>query len=428
MNSRLRIPVVCALLFLATAAAADASDGHEGKAPLVRPDGAPDPDAYGKVKIESEADGDEFEVEIGGVDSGLAFELFVEDAVGSGTFVSAGAFVAAEHDSERKIEFDTEDGDLLPAGAATAEDLVGRGVEVRSSGVVYLEGVVPGLDGEDHGGKWLKAKSPLMRTVDASDSDEHGSVGVAFRAKDNRQRFSVEVDDMPDLVVYSLFLEDPIDSGLFVEIGALMNEHDGDDEDEDDAPPPAKDDDGDDEDDDHGDDDDEDEEEDLFLSFDTGHGDALPLGVVHVDELAGRRVEIRGDDATTYLVGLVPSLADAGESAETAKSHLGGGAAKGLVKLSRNPKKGGDAMLLKAAKLPAKKSLVLLVENDVGNLVTVATLATNGGGKAQFRVRTKKGDPLPHGKLAVEELSGRKVEICDPATSDVLLSGVIPEF
>jgi len=78
-----------------------------------------------------------FDVKAKKVDKGLPFHVFIETAVGSGTFVDAGAMVKA------KYRRDTKRGDPLPAGAKSVTGLSGRKIQVRNGAEVVLEGVIP---------------------------------------------------------------------------------------------------------------------------------------------------------------------------------------------------------------------------------------------------------------------------------------------
>jgi hypothetical protein len=100
----------------------------------------------GYVEIESEIDEQEFKIEAEHLVTGREVEFFIEDAAGSGTFISLGTR-AADLEGEAELELETDDGDTLPNGALAVSELVGLAVEVRDAvtGTVLLDGTVPAL-------------------------------------------------------------------------------------------------------------------------------------------------------------------------------------------------------------------------------------------------------------------------------------------
>ena len=101
------------------------------------------------VELESRSDRDEEEfelkVEFTNVTGGL--EAFLEDPSSPGTLVSIGNLVL-DDDGDLKLEFETDDGDTLPFGVATASELVGLAIEIRrvSDGTVAYSGVTPPMN------------------------------------------------------------------------------------------------------------------------------------------------------------------------------------------------------------------------------------------------------------------------------------------
>jgi hypothetical protein len=129
-------------------------DGDESEA-LGRALLVPGPLALGEARVEAKRceDDDEgeveesLEVEVEGEAPGLALEVWVADA--SSVLVLAGAFDVDEEGCG-EVEFETEDGGALPAGASSVLDLVGRALEVRvaAGGAVLYSGTVPALAGD----------------------------------------------------------------------------------------------------------------------------------------------------------------------------------------------------------------------------------------------------------------------------------------
>ena len=100
----------------------------------------------GYVEIRSRPDDnrERFQMEAEHLASGRPVEFFIEDALGSATFVSLGTRTAGSY-GEAELELDTHDGDTLPLGVTSAGDLTGFAVEVRDAGTnaLLLSGVVP---------------------------------------------------------------------------------------------------------------------------------------------------------------------------------------------------------------------------------------------------------------------------------------------
>ncbi|MBI4880213.1 MAG: hypothetical protein HY812_11235 [Planctomycetes bacterium] len=267
-----------AVLFPLLADAAHACHPERATAPLVRPDTPPDADAKGRVTIRSyKAGEDRFEVRGQHLDTLLPFEAFLEDAVGAGTFTSIGVMAVSLEDPDVVIlKFDQKQGPL-PLGATEVEELCGRLVQVRSGGQVFLEGLVPEFaDKKDcQGGAWDKGKDALALPDPAPDADAKGWVEVRTKAKENRDRLDVKVQHVPaDTVTFSIFLDDGL--GVMTEVGVMTASL---------VDPCA-----------------------ARLKIDTKSGAPLPFGAHDVEDLAGRALEVRGNDGFTYLTGVVPDL------------------------------------------------------------------------------------------------------------------------
>ncbi len=394
--------VPAALFFSATELrASGGGDTQTGESPLTRPNGAPDADAHGRIRVEHRSNGREkLNVEIEDVADATSFELWMENdsAVLTlvGSFTSQGA-------GEQEIEFDPHDGDPLPFNAPTVASLEGRDVEVQSGGIAYLSGSVPALGsnggGDDNGGGggggggWDKARSSLTRPAGAPDPDAHGKIETRRRASNARQRFQVEIEDVPASgVVFSAFVDDG--GGTLTNVGALVPHEDA---------------------------------GEFELELDTGDGAQLPFGVADVDDLAGRAVEIRGDDALTYLVGTVPSLGDSLKQ-DKSNSTLDGGPGRAKIRARTQPRKASEQLEFEVKKANVAAFDVFIADPVSSVLTNVATLTVNGGGNAKLKLRTKRGQSLPFGVARVADLSGRAVELREAGTSNVVFTGSMPSF
>lgn len=268
--------ILCTSGLALLAPGALAGKPERSRAPLVRPDPAPDPDAKGRSDLRAHKEGeDRCELRAQNLDPGLAYEAFVEDAVGAGTFTSVGLMVAGEEAGSFALKFDQKNGPL-PLGAAGVEELFDREVQVQTGGQVHLSGwFMPfGESGGGKGGAWERARADLELPGAPPDADAKGRVEVRHKAKENRDRLTVKIERVDAATVtFSLWLDDGL--GTLTDVGALS---------------PS------------------DDQEGARYRVDTKSGAPLPFGAASVFELGGRALEVRGDDGFTYLVGTVPEL------------------------------------------------------------------------------------------------------------------------
>ena len=237
------------------------------KSSLVRPAGAPDPNAKGYVELRRR-DKDarqRFKVEAEHVDPSVGFSVWLEDAVGSGVLASVGAMVQDDID-EVELELDTGDGAQLPFGVADVDLLTGREVEVRDgAGQVYLRGVVPALGGST---KTQKTSADLSSTVG------EGRIRLKSKPKAPFERIEIKLKKLAKKSGVEIWMRDPA-TGTFTLVSALTTNGGG----------AAK------------------------YKAHTKKGQPLPLGAATLAGLAGVDVEVR--DATSGVVlqsGTVPTL------------------------------------------------------------------------------------------------------------------------
>lgn len=364
---------------------------QQARAPLVRPAAAPDPDASGRLDFRDHKNQGRFSFHAKHLDTGLPFEAFVEDAVGAGTYTSVGA-LTVDGDS-LVLEFDEKDGPL-PLGVANVADLIGRLVEIRNAGQAHLVGLVPEFPPKNvnKGGAWDRGKIALTRPVIAPpDADAKGTLELRTKKADNRDRFTLKTQKVPaGTITFSLFLEDAVGSGIFVDSGPLTGDDDA-----------AK------------------------MKVDTWSGAPLPFGVFDVEDLAGRALEVRGSDGFTYLETTVPAFHDGKKKIAKAKSNLAGTGGTGKVSTERHAVAPFERMKLEAKTTTLDGVVDLFVEDPASNVLTlVASLSTNGAGKCSFAVSTKSGAPLPFG-ATLEELDGMAIEVRVGGGATVLVGGSI---
>lgn len=401
------LSLAAAALALGALGAADAtakSDDLKVEAPLIRPDGAPDANAKGRVKVEHDPkkNRDKMDVEAENIDTSLTFELWVEDAGGTLQFVATMPFNGP---GEVEVEFDTHEDLPLPFGASQVKSLAGRDLEVRVGGATYLVGEVPDVEaggsgsgsgsGSSGGGDWIKVKSSMVRPSGAPDSNASGYVELRRREKDQRQRFKVEAEHIDPSVGFSVWLETGVGSGVLSNVGGMKP----------------------------------DDADEVELELDTGDGAQLPFGVADVDLLTGRSVEVRDGAGQVYLQGVVPALGGGSNQTQAAQVELTASVGKGRIKLKSKPKAANERFEVRLKKLAKKSGVQIWMRSPAtGTFQMVTGLTTNGGGKAKFKVKTKSGQPLPFGAATLDALAGVDVEVRDAQSGAVLQSGTIPSL
>lgn len=249
---------------------------------LVRPDDVmqEDDDGKGRVRLEIfPTNGRQrFGVDVEDVDASAGLDLWMEDAVGAGTFSLVGPFDLDDDDDdeedddgdddEARYEADTNDGDALPGGVLDLADLEGRGLEVRADTTVVLLGTVPGFDAPN---KPVKEKLDLAPTVDAPPKSK-SRVRLLAKKKKGDERFDLKAKKLDKGGSYVLFVESSPGSTVMEEAGPLeLKGKNG-----------------------------------RFRRF-TTKGEALPGDVAEISALAGRRIEVRDDQGDVVFETVLPA-------------------------------------------------------------------------------------------------------------------------
>jgi hypothetical protein len=262
-----RVLLVSPLLLLLAGPASALADVQSTRIFLTRPvSGAPDLDADGSLLIRSYDGGDRerFDVRIHHVLPGVVHELYIED--GEEQFVLVAEL---EGGKSKKFSADTAQGEILPLEATLAE-LTGRALEVRVDGEVLLSTVVPAfVDDAAH-----KSAKEQLDVADGSPSG--GAQGVIFAKandKNGLQFLRLKVKDLGfQSFAYTLWVEDT--EGTLVPAGSIEQ---------------------------YG------KRKGRYVS-NTRTGKPLPLGELYIDDLAGRKLEIRDQNDAVYLEEVVPPL------------------------------------------------------------------------------------------------------------------------
>ncbi|OJS71086.1 hypothetical protein BK400_29745 [Escherichia coli] len=261
-----RFAFIPALLLLAGQAAAS-PDVLSTRLFLTRPEAVvPDLDATGLVWIRSYDGGDRerFDVRLQKVTPASQHELWMDD--GLGTLVYVANLTGGKN---KKFGLDTGKGEGPPLGL-TLDELAGRALEVRVNDEVLLQSVVPAFVIEN---KHKFAKEELDI---APGSPNQGCQGIIkIKANDQRglQYLRIKAKDLGwQSFTYYLWIED--DLGDMVEVAALdqYGKRKG------------------------------------RITRNTRAGTALPLGALYLDDISGRKIEIRDQNGVTYLEEVIPPL------------------------------------------------------------------------------------------------------------------------
>ena len=248
-----------------------------------------------KVEVEKELRGDKLEAEIEMFAPGTLIDFYLEDPMTDAEPVLAGS-AAADADGQAELEFETEDGDVLPLGAESVDELAGldmvfvlasTGEELArvriplASDVVFADddddgdshhgddGVDDnGDDNDDNDGHMDRGES-RMTAVEANLDGE-----VEIRAEsDGDQRFKMEAEHLAEGRVVRFEIEDIDLADSFVTLATRAADDSGE------------------------------------AEISTQDGLAMPFGVGDVTDLVDLKVRVL-DDATdeVLLTGMVPAL------------------------------------------------------------------------------------------------------------------------
>jgi hypothetical protein len=388
-----------ALLCAATAAA----QGSQIEAPLRRPGPtAPDPDAQGRIELENDASGpgQKFDVKIQKVDTAsFDYTLWLEDPLGSSTFVNVGDFTEdSRHDDRADYERRTDRGQTLPLGAANLAALKDRQLQVRdSSDQVVLIGTVPDIangqtGGPGNGGPKVKGETPLLRPNPAPIPAAQGKVQAERQG--SQGELEVETEDFDvSAQSFTIWLADA--QSAMQNIGTL-------------APDRGR--------------------------SDHGRADwrtpSLPLGATSIDQLVGRRIEVRDAANAIVLEGNVPQLGAGNanqRSNQTLTVESAGAAisARGTAKTSWQPSRGRFRTEIRAQARTSEAQAELWLENPTTNVLELVATRSWSGGSTQsvrFSWDSTSSEPLPFGVTDPSVLLGLSLEV-RLVSGAVLLSG-----
>jgi hypothetical protein len=164
-----------------------------------------------------------------------------------------------------------------------------------------------------------------------------------------------------------------------------------------------------------------------------GSGD-LPLGAMTVSELAGRRIEL-WVDGVPLLEGWIPDISQ--EKSAKASVMLDATAdapagARADLRIFSIPRQGSESFRLKVSHFPlmGDEVLHLYLEDPLamGTLLDQGELIDDDRDESahHFRIRTRKGDPMPFGLEGVAQMEGLMMEIRNDLGDVVYFMGLVP--
>lgn len=244
----------------------DGASSEIAKSKLMRPVNPADGDVKGKVVLNWNGPELAFGVEADEIDaSATSYSVWLEETAGSAVFHDVGSMSSSGGSSsdEVHLEIETGDGESLPLGVHDLHLLVGLSIEVRGDdGHVYLVGSVPAA-----GAASFKEKSKLTGTG-------KGAVRIQRQAKKGDEKFSVKLKKMPKSTSLEVWIESAV-AGEFELAETLSTKKSGR----------------------------------ASWKVETKHGESLPCGVLSLEALAGRWIEVRlPESGEVLLSGSIPTV------------------------------------------------------------------------------------------------------------------------
>jgi hypothetical protein len=401
---------------------------HNRSARLTPPDGAPFPDARGRVSLTSEF----FRVQVEGLATG-DYSVLLDD--GKGTMTAIGTITVTEeaddddHDHDHEGEGDgarhgddgdddDDDGDEvdtegvlklsgtgLPFGAASPRDLAGRAISVNDKdGKIVLQGTTPTpiVDEPDE----KTGRCPLSRPDPAVDPDAEGV--IRLESGGGRIVIKVRLENLDAGKVYEVILSKP-DNSASESLGKVTINDEGNGQ----------------------------------LKIDSKKGDAIPFGAGDLKALEGFGVKVNNPDGATVLVGKIcPAKVDDDDDDE-GEEHEGEGEgerecesalarpdpavdADATGKVELESKEGGELEVkVRHLEAAATYDVVLTDPAPGGASESIGNITTSAEGRGKLELEGEHGDKVPFGKANFTDLAGFAVSVKDK-DGKVVLQGTVP--
>ncbi|MBK9384691.1 MAG: hypothetical protein IPN34_07725 [Planctomycetes bacterium] len=368
----------------------------------------------GRIELARRGSSSSIDLKIEGVDVlNAAYGLFVETAVGSDVY----GFVAAMEPKRRRVvsssdnaiayRVDTARGDRLPLDVTNLDDLAGRRYYVlQDDNLVVAEGLFPGIAAPAAPVTPVQIQAPLVRpTGFVPDSTARGFVELRRDPKTGRQMLVAQVF-MRRATNFAngdgrLFFELAPGSRVFNEVGCFFEVQQA-------------------------------NRLRLRIPISTASGEALPLGALSLDDLTGRRMQVRDPGGLVYLEGFMPRIPAPGtvlrtvtvSNALTNQDPINFPSAECLATLRVNQRDNTVQLTIDTLGLRGGPVFeIWMTDPRTGQLGRVANL--NWSTVTSYRVDTGAGEALPFGMLAPEQLYGLALEIREQG-GGVVLSGTLP--
>jgi hypothetical protein len=385
---------------------------ENGESQLVPPASAPAPGAFGKVELSKVGDEQEFKVSGEKLPTATPpgpFEVWLEDALASNTFFKVDVMTLTSESKGRwELKLEKKGGAPPALGVADVNDIAGRVVQVRDTGGVnvYLTGFVSASNAGNCSPftPAKKGKMDLTRPDPAPDADAQGEVELDRKGKE--QGFEVNAKNLDGGVAapYSVQLETGLGTGVFTAVAVLQ-------------PKPGK-------------------PGRYEVKLEQECGPPPILGVTDVDQIPGRKVEVRDAADQVVLRGVCPQLVSGvGKLNFNHKAKLSlpmnppSPKATGDVRVKFNAPQGQSEFEVHAKNLSNGNSYSVWLEDAVASGVFVKVGDLHGKGNqtksVEFEANTKDGTGLPFGVATVADLKDRLLQIRDGG--DVIhLVGQVP--
>lgn len=373
-----------------------------------------DPQPIGEVTMDRHAGRESLLVRVENVLlNGEVYFLLVEDPIGTDLFTFAGTLESNTSritPGENVVLYRSRPfrGEGLPLGLNTLDDLEDRKLRVlNDQGDLIVEGFFPPLVPRGPRGR-VMAELPLVRDPYVFvDPRGKGKVRIRQDFVSGRQILDVDLRVSFEGIIgdgeAELSIELVAGSGVYNTVGCLF-----------DVVTRSR--------------------TRAALKIDTREGEALPLGVRYLDDIAGYGLEVRDPGGGIYMRGRVPTLPPLGarlrpQQALAELTNQQPGAypdAMGSVQL-KGGTRGQARLTVRTTGLRPGSGVYRVQLQNPNSLLYEDIGLVASPGRSTLDVRTQRGDPLPFGLLLATELQGLPLRVVEQGGATIL-DGVIPSF
>jgi hypothetical protein len=207
---------------------------------------------------------------------GVSFGVYLETGVGTNVFFLVNGMTLEQATiGHWRMRIAAQGGAPPALGVADVTQLAGRTVQIRDAqGGTYLWEVLPALSANPGQTSFTKKHALAIPAVNPPAPAAKGSVALRFSGGSGRSVFEVQAKNLPSSLLYGVFVETSLGSGVFDKVGNLHFKLS--------SPTIGK------------------------LNQDTKVGEPLPLGVADLSQLSGLKLEIRDGSGTVFLATVLP--------------------------------------------------------------------------------------------------------------------------